>query len=127
MHISGLEVEGRHPRALMESALLLLNRSSASKAQPPIRLERSRSTRLRHHSTLVQSQEKLFPLGGPAVRLIVSKKRPDDARILIRHGTQAFAVPSFFCFSAIHLLRASSFLEARNTTDREPCTSSVRR
>ena len=24
MHISGLEVEGRHPRALMESALLLL-------------------------------------------------------------------------------------------------------
>ena len=33
-HISGLEVEGRHPRALMESALLLLNRSSASKAQP---------------------------------------------------------------------------------------------
>ena len=33
-HISGLEVEGRRPRALMESALLLLNRSSASKAQP---------------------------------------------------------------------------------------------
>ncbi len=24
VHISGLEVEGRHPRALMESALLLL-------------------------------------------------------------------------------------------------------
>ena len=49
-------VEGRHPRALMEFALLLLNRSSASKAQPPIRLGRSRSAPFRHHSTLVQSQ-----------------------------------------------------------------------
>ena len=44
---------------------------------------------------------------------------------LFATATHALAVPSFFCFSAIHLLRASSFLEARNTTDREPCTSSV--
>jgi hypothetical protein len=47
-HISGLEVEGRRPRALMESALLLLNRSSASKAQLSIRFGRSRFYQSRH-------------------------------------------------------------------------------
>ena len=53
-HISGLEVEGRHPRALMESALFSLDQVNglvafARTAQPPIRFEKSRSYQLRHH------------------------------------------------------------------------------
>ena len=35
MHISGLEVEGRHPRALMESALLLLQQVIGLKGPAP--------------------------------------------------------------------------------------------
>ena len=46
---------------------------------------------------------------------------------LFATATHVLAVPNFFCFSAIHLLRGSVFLEARNTTDLEPCTSNVRK
>ncbi len=40
VHISGLEVEGRHPRALMESALLLLQQVIGLQVPAPIRLGR---------------------------------------------------------------------------------------
>jgi hypothetical protein len=41
----------------------------------------------------MQSQEMFFRLGGAAIRLIVSKERPNDARILIRHCDTRFCRP----------------------------------
>jgi hypothetical protein len=40
MHISGLEVEGRHPRALMESALLLLRQVIGLKGPAPFQVRK---------------------------------------------------------------------------------------
>jgi len=82
MHISGLEVEGRHPRALMESALLLLQQVIGLGGPAPFRFERSRSTRYaitRHSCNLKET----FALRRAAVRFIMSKKRLDDPRVLI--------------------------------------------
>jgi hypothetical protein len=59
-HISGLEVEGRRPRALMESALLLPNRSSASKAQPRLGLEEAGLTSYATNAFILQSQGKIY-------------------------------------------------------------------
>lgn len=40
MHISGLEVEGRHPRALMESALLLLQQVIGLEGPAPVQVRK---------------------------------------------------------------------------------------
>ena len=57
--ISGLKVEGRRPRALMESALLLLNRSSASTAQPRLGLEEAGLTSYAINAFVLQSQGRI--------------------------------------------------------------------
>jgi hypothetical protein len=128
VHISGLEVEGRHPRALMGSTLPLLQQVIGLEGPAPLRLERSRPTRFRHHSTLVQSRGFFFPpmRRGDKGSSCASSAQTIRA-FLFATATHAFAVPSFRCLSVIHLLRLSCFLDARNTTDREPWTRSVRR
>ena len=83
MHISGLEVEGRHPRALMESALLLLQQVIGLAGPAPradwkeARLPVTPSLDTRAISRIV------FRLGSAAVRLVVSKKCPDDPGVLV--------------------------------------------
>ena len=71
MHISGLEAEGRHPRALMESALLLLQQVIGLEGPAPDQVRKKPVCPVTPSLELVQSQGKLFPLrrrGGKAHR-----------------------------------------------------------
>ena len=86
-HISGLEVEGRHPRALMESALSLLNQviglvACARTALTGHRFERAGLTSYAITAFVLQS---LGNLSCCSIGLIFGQQRPDDPRVLVGH------------------------------------------
>ncbi len=92
MHISGLEVEGHHPRALMESALICLKQviGPLRRPSPRVRFEISRSRRFCHHSnhSAVPLETFLFP---PSWRGGTLHHAPTGAQI-----TRAFLLALLF-------------------------------
>ena len=91
VHISGLEVEGLHPRALMECALVCLRTGHRPlRAQPPYEgLDKPVSPFLPSLESSVQSRGNnalLFFLSDSAtIRFIPRQQRPDDSRVLVRY------------------------------------------
>jgi hypothetical protein len=78
VHISGLEVEGRHPRALMESALLL--RQQVIGLKRPSRQSGWKEAGLPGYAIIQHScnlkedfPRKVSRLSGAAVRFVVSQ------------------------------------------------------
>ena len=84
-HISGLEVEGLHPPALMVRAGLPCNRSSAFKGPSPRqRFQTSRSRRFCHHSNHPCSPVRTFAL-LPRRRGSTVRHAPDDPSVFVRY------------------------------------------
>jgi hypothetical protein len=112
VHISGLEVEGRHPRALMESALTHLKQVIGLKCGPAPRDGRtlSRSHRFAITMSSLQSAERILCelRDSPAI----DSPRLNSAQMMraffLATATQAFAVPFVRRFSVTHTLRRSS-------------------
>jgi hypothetical protein len=91
VHISGLEVEGRHPRALMEFALLPLEQVIGLKGPSPRSGSEETGLPFRHQRIICNlkgSKDLLFLIflsDSAAVRFVFGQKSPDDPCILVRH------------------------------------------
>ena len=90
MHISGLENEGRHPRALMESALLLLEQVIGLERPSPRSGSKEAGLPFRHQRIICNLRNPYSLSDSTAVRFIFRQQRPDEASIFVRHRDTRF-------------------------------------